>query len=416
MKAKIKKIVRLFQKEGLSRSLIILKQKILNGNAVSPAILNFNFSTKQLKENFRVNESYIKAQGVDIKSINWFIPYSQSFPMGGRLSIYRFASFFAEKKNVVNNFIICGNPAVNSKTILKHLQMYVPTVQEENIYIGTNSELSISNIPYADAAIATRWDTAYPLLKFNRTKAKFYFVQDFEPLFYPAGVEYALAEATYRFGFYGIVSTPGLCDVYKNYTPYAVSFHPSFDRKIFHPSPSNSEETPLRLMFYGRPSFARNGFSLGIESLKIIKELYRDKVEILSAGEEWSEHNFGVKNVVKNVGLVGNLDELGALYRQCQIGLAFCFSNHTSFQPIDYMASGMAVVTNKNLHTAWLLESEKNCLQSEPVVDSVVDALKKLIDDRNFRDNIAEAGFQKVNSYTWEEEINRVWDHITKKH
>ena len=45
-------------------------------------------------------------------------------------------------------------------------------------------------------------------MKNRNTKRKFYFVQDYEPLFYPASSRSALAEATYRFGMPAIVNTP----------------------------------------------------------------------------------------------------------------------------------------------------------------------------------------------------------------
>ena len=66
-------------------------------------------------------------------------------------------------------------------------------------------------------------------------RAKFYFVQDNEPQFYPAGAASALAEETYRFGFPGIVNTPGLADVYRAYGNPAVSFVPAVDLERYHP-------------------------------------------------------------------------------------------------------------------------------------------------------------------------------------
>ncbi|GAB2457928.1 glycosyltransferase involved in cell wall biosynthesis [Conyzicola lurida] len=54
-----------------------------------------------------------------------------------------------------------------------------------------------------DALVATGWQTAHVLARRagSSTARRLYFVQDFEPFFYPRGSLYALAEDSYRFGF-----------------------------------------------------------------------------------------------------------------------------------------------------------------------------------------------------------------------
>src|SRR3569833_175325 len=54
---------------------------------------------------------------------------------------------------------------------------------------------------------ATSWQTAYYLSNYADNQAvKLYFVQDYEPHFYPVGCEYFLAQATYKFGFSGVTA------------------------------------------------------------------------------------------------------------------------------------------------------------------------------------------------------------------
>lgn len=55
----------------------------------------------------------------------------------------------------------------------------------------------------ADALVATSWQSAHVLGARPHTRGtRLYFVQDYEPFFYPRGTEYALAEDSYRFGFH----------------------------------------------------------------------------------------------------------------------------------------------------------------------------------------------------------------------
>src|SRR6185369_6249852 len=113
---------------------------------------------------------------------------------------------------------------------------------------------------------------AYLLLKYNSVSKKFYFMQDFEPLFYEAGSVYAAIEQTYRFGFSCIANTPGVGNRYLSYSSDAVSFYPGVDRELFSPRKnSHRDGRPYRVVFYGRPGNPRNCFGLGIQTLQALK-------------------------------------------------------------------------------------------------------------------------------------------------
>ena len=53
----------------------------------------------------------------------------------------------------------------------------------------------------SDGLIATSWQTAYLVNLFGNTYKKFYFIQDYEPYFYPVGAESLFAQNTYSFDF-----------------------------------------------------------------------------------------------------------------------------------------------------------------------------------------------------------------------
>ncbi|QDP94597.1 glycosyltransferase family 4 protein [Microlunatus elymi] len=53
-----------------------------------------------------------------------------------------------------------------------------------------------------DAVLASSWETAHVVAcRADRAIERYYFVQDYEPYFYPQGFLHALAEDSYRFGF-----------------------------------------------------------------------------------------------------------------------------------------------------------------------------------------------------------------------
>ena len=54
-------------------------------------------------------------------------------------------------------------------------------------FIALDSPAKLAAIPPADIGVATLWTTAYVLARVSNCARKMYLIQDFEPLFYPAG-------------------------------------------------------------------------------------------------------------------------------------------------------------------------------------------------------------------------------------
>ena len=115
--------------------------------------------------------------------------------------------------------------------------------------------------------MCTLWTTAYEMLTYNNCRGKFYFVQDYEPVFQPGNEIYGLIEQTYRFGYIGICNTEGVRAAYAAYGSPAVAFTPGIDES-YTPLDAPSSATPLQIVFYGRPTNPRNGFELGLQALR----------------------------------------------------------------------------------------------------------------------------------------------------
>ena len=184
----------------------------------------------------------------------------------------------------------------------------------------------------------------------QNTRAKFYFVQDNEPQFYPAGSASALVEETYRFGLPGIVNTPGLAEVYASYGNPAVSFVPAVDRDRYHPptEPRDPDAPGPHLLLRPSSSSPATRSAWASRRWRKLKRRLGDRVEIICAGEDWNPGQFGFGGQIQNLGVLGSLDEVAALYRTCDIGLVFMQTKHPSYQPFEFMASGMATVSNLN--------------------------------------------------------------------
>jgi hypothetical protein len=235
---------------------------------------SFDFS----KEDIRKNKEIIRNnQGpIDIKHVTWFIPEFDNAFRGGIHTILRFASYMKDNKDVKNRFVLIGN--ISKDTIWKSLSEAFPSLKDEEICILA-SENELTTLSETDATICTLWTTAYLSLRFNKTKRKFYFIQDYEPFFYPAGSTSAQAEETYRFGFSGICNTVTLKNIYESqYAGKGKYFTPCVDMHIFHPDVTDKKEDKFTVFFYGRPGNPRNGFELGVSALKKLKSCMGDKV------------------------------------------------------------------------------------------------------------------------------------------
>jgi O-antigen biosynthesis protein len=369
----------------------------------------FDFSDKEFYLSKKLMSQH-KGQ-IDLETINWFIPDFNNPYWGGIRTILQFADYFKKVKGVSNNFIVCG--AASKQKIQSLLDHAFPALSDQKIQILNNTS-SVSKIDSADASIATLWTTAYPLLKFNKTKRKFYFIQDYEPSFYAAGSTYGQAEETYRFGFYGICNTISLKNSYENYySGKAEFFTPCVDTKLFYPSDKHTKETNFKVFFYARPGHPRNAFELGITALHKLKNAMGSKVKIVTAGADWKPCNYGLEGIVENLGLL-DYQETANLYRQCDLGLIMMFTRHPSYIPFELMASGCLVVSNFNESTTWFLKDKSNCVLTHASASAIGDSMVQILNDHEERIRITTNALRLIKNHysNWEMEMDKIFNYM----
>ena len=306
---------------------------------------------------------------------------------------------------------------LNSEEMMERVGQGFPKLKDCKSYRLTGYE-DLLLLGRYDASVSTLWTTAYYSLKFNKVNKKFYFIQDYEPLFYPAGSTYAQTEVTYRFGFQGICNTLGLKEVYeKEYGSPAVALNPSIDTSIFYPAKNRGYEKEVYTMFfYGRPGHSRNGFELGARALKKLKELMGDKIRIVTAGANYDAKEYGLEGVVENLGRL-KIEETGDLYRSCDIGLVMMFTRHPSYLPYEMMACGCPVVSNFNEYTTWFLKDRQNCFLAEPSATHIAQTIQEALKDGKLRGQISETASRQIidNNPSWEESLRQVGEFIIKE-
>jgi len=369
----------------------------------------FDFMKEDLERN-RLWLSKVSGTGT-YKTAVWFIPHFTYAYYGGIYTILRFAEFLTRKYGMRHTFVVQGVSKITKEPDM--IKEAFPLLASSRYYPLTNEQSVFSHIPDHDIGFCTAWQTAYPLLKFNRVRKKLYFMQDFEPYFYPAGSISGLAEATYRFGFTAICNTEALKESYEAYGGKAVHFSPAVDRTVFYPA-DEAEETKdkYRIIFYGRPFGIRNCFELAIEAIKRVKNDLGDQVEIISAGGGWKLRDYGLENIVRNLDRLP-YEKTGDLYRSCDVGLALMMTRHTSYIPLELMACGCLVVTNRSRWKNWLLRNRENCLLSEPSVSCLAETIMEGLSDHKLRRTLVQNAYRDIEEKPgWDEEFERVMKEI----
>jgi glycosyltransferase involved in cell wall biosynthesis len=221
-----------------------------------------------------------------------------------------------------------------------------------------------------DACVATSWQTAHVLARRGTAPMRrLYFVQDFEPFFYPRGAEYALAEDTYRFGFRCISVGHMVADVLREQigiTSEVAEFGCDTDVYRLHPGPRDG------VVLYAKPSAPRRGFLLGVLGLQ---ELHRRRPDV-------TIHLVGATDLHVPFPAVHHgvpsPQELCKLFNRTVAGVALSFTN-VSLLAEELLASGSVPVVNDSPYARADVQSE-HVRWAPPTPSGIADRLIEILD------------------------------------
>lgn len=337
------------------------------------------------------------------KILNWVIP-EMGVGSGGHINIFRFI-LNLQKMGFQNRiYVHRGNNLLTNQKLKDFLKEHY----EISDSCGIEIYCDVKDIQYAHATIATSWQTAYFVRKFNNTLEKFYFVQDFEPYFYAKGSEYIFAENTYKFGFKGITAGDWLKEkLHEEYGMVTESFGFSYDHDMY--TAHEKRDDKNRIFMYARPVTARRSFELGLLALCELHKRMPD-IEVIFAG--WDISNYKIPFTHLNAGSV-KLSELSDLYAQCDMCLVFSNTN-LSLLPLEVMASNSVVVCNDGDHCKWLTNDENSILVAEDPI-KIADKLEYYLKNKGELEAFRIKGQQLAHSTSWVKEAEKVRDFILKE-
>lgn len=235
--------------------------------------------------------------------------------------------------------------------------------QDRDVVIGFGDRYG-KTIPIGknEYFMATAWWTAFHAQailhkqseKFGRGTGKLvYFIQDYEPGFYPWSSRYALAESTYK----SEIPTTAVFNSSMLHSFFINNRYTFHDEYEFEPVLNSrlaqglkKEPLPVKkqqILIYGRPSVDRNAFSLIIAALKkwVLEKDNTQNWKLFSAGEDHVDVDLGRGMTLRSLGKL-SLDGYIKMLKRSALGISLMVSPHPSYPPMEMAMFGMGVISN----------------------------------------------------------------------
>lgn len=368
----VKKGVRVVKNDGLISFGIKALKKIENRNqAVSSEPMKkkqfislVDRSNVMLADwsNFKYKPDYSKVR--ESKHVAWIM--SPPSGGGGHQNIFRFIDFLDEKGYKNDVYLYSTFDDTTTQQAKENTKAYSSAKNVNFQYYKDKTQIN------ADIIFATGWETAYPVFNQKTDALKFYFVQDFEPLFYPMGTDYILAENTYKFGLRGITAGGWLAKkLNDDYGMKTDSYDFGANKELYSVTNNGDRKD---VFFYARPVTERRGFDLGLMVLELFHE-QMPECTIHFAGWDVSEWNVPFPYINHKA---MPIDELNNIYNSCSAALVISLTN-MSLLPLELLASGVVPIVNDGPNNKLVSNNSSiKYIESSPraLADALVEAVK----------------------------------------
>lgn len=222
-----------------------------------------------------------------------------------------------------------------------------------------------------DAIVASAWASAHVVARRSTGMARrYYFIQDYEPYFYPKGYYSTLAESTYRFGFDNIALGEMVAHELRTQSGMEPEIVVPFgcDRDVYRLLDRPADAAGRTgVVYYAKQSVDRRGYPLAKAALERFHELCPDQpIHIIG------DRVKGWRAPVINHGSMRPA-ALNALYNRTIAGLAMSFTN-VSLVPGELLASGCLPILNESANARRDMDAE-GPIWADPTPEALAHAL-----------------------------------------
>ncbi|WP_319764394.1 hypothetical protein [Maridesulfovibrio sp.] len=237
------------------------------------------------------------------------------------------------------------------------------TIQHEAVYGEQPLATTAGDVFFCTYWISTLvWEEHARLMEQagNAKTPFYYFIQDYEPGFYPFGYRFAMSQASYRHHEY----THALFNSNTLAQWFDEESYPFAERNVVVPSlnpllrdrldeldwrleSKNSEKVVI--FFYGRPEQPRNCFASILSGLDIFfNEMTPEEragFHVISAGQEHEDIILSSGVPIKSMGKL-SMEKYASYLEFSHIGISFMVSPHPSYPPLEMASFGLYTITN----------------------------------------------------------------------
>lgn len=291
---------------------------------------------------------------------------------------------------------------MQDETVAKLIDEYYETCAA-NVYAGFNHREKY------DLLFATGWQSLN-YVQAMEAEQKAYFIQDYEPWFFPMGDEYLNIENSYRLGYKPITIGKWLsAKMVKEFGNESQYFDFCADLNTYKHLDDVQKENAICYVL--QPEKPRRGTTIALQALKVLKEK-RPDVKIYLYG---SSVKVDIPFEAEELGIIP-VEECNKLYNKCKVGLCLSASNPSRI-PFEMMAAGLPVVElyrENNLYD--LPEGGVKLAESSPA--GIAYTLMELLDDEDSLKKMSVFGPEYMKNYPlekgfeqFEEAVDRLINH-----
>ena len=318
------------------------------------------------------------------KKIAWVIPHPGKGSGGHRTIIQNVNALI--KAGYECDIFVEENGKDTSETVKQKInEWYEPCTA--GVYVGFNFQKEY------DLLFATGWQTIEFVRKLD-AKKKAYFIQDFEPWFFPMGDQYIITENSYRYGFLPV--TIGKWLSYKMQNEFNMAsryFDFGADLNIYKPLDNIEKENAICFVY--QPEKSRRCDFIGLRALKLVKMMKPDVKIYLYGSNVDAKFEFECENLK-----IIPIAKCNELYNKCKVGLCMSASNPSRI-PFEMMSAGLPVVELYRENNIYDLPDE-GVLLSEPTPEAIASAIVHLLDNPDVCKEMSNFGKQYMKDYPLE--------------
>ena len=273
-------------------------------------------------------------------------------------------------------------------------QWYEPC--DAGVYVGFDLKKEY------DLMFATGWQTI-AFVRSLPAKKKAYFIQDYEPWFFPMGDQYLMTENSYKYGFLPVTIGKWLAHkMASEFNTPAEYFDFGADLNIYKPLENVKKENAVCYVY--QPEKPRRCDYIGLEALKIVKAMRPDvKIYLYGSNIEGRVIDFEHENLH-----IIPVHQCNELYNKCKVGLCISASNPSRI-PFEMMATGLPVVElykENNLYDM----PEGGVLLADTTPEAIASAVVSILDNPETAESMSKFGIEYMKNYPLEKGFGQIVD------